>query len=195
MSAFAPLASSPFVDEETLRLSEIAAVGHRRRRATSIIFSWRAILLAVLLVGWYYASGRLVDSLFVSNPVRVFDAFRSDFSTGHLGYQLRFTALELVLGYLLGAGGGILAAVLLSLSTTLERSLRPYFMVLYAMPTIALAPLFVIWFGFGLTPKVIVAALFVFFIVFVMTLTGLRSVEPGLIGVARVMGATRRQLL
>jgi NitT/TauT family transport system permease protein len=63
------------------------------------------------------------------------------------------------------------------------------------MPTIALAPLFVIWFGFGLTPKVLVAALFVFFIVFVMTLTGLRSVEPGLIGVARVMGATRRQLL
>lgn len=183
------------VDENVLRSSEVAAVARRRRRLASVVFSWRVLLLVSLLVGWYYASGRVVDSLFVSNPVAIARAFKDELSGGHLMYQLRYTVEELLLGYACGVVGGILAAVILAMSRTLERSLRPYLMALYALPTIAIAPLFVIWFGFGLMPKVTIAALFVFFIVFMMTLSGIRAVEGQLLDVARIMGAGRWQLM
>jgi NitT/TauT family transport system permease protein len=185
----------PGVDEAQLRSREIRHDTRSARRLTALILSWRSVLLAALLVGWYYASGRIVDSLFVSNPVAVARSFGHFISTGQLGLEIRYTAIEIAIGYASGVIVGIGAAIVLSLSATLERVMQPYLMAIYAMPTIALSPLIVIWFGFGLTPKVIIAGLFVFFVVFMMTMSGIRSVERQLINVALVMGADRRQLM
>ena len=72
---------------------------------------------------------------------------------------------------------------------------EPYFLIAYAVPATAMGPVFILWFGLGLTPKVLLAAYFVFFIVFVNTVTGIQQVPPGLMNVTRVMGASRTQLL
>jgi NitT/TauT family transport system permease protein len=182
-------------DESALQIREVAIAQRRRRRAASTVLSWRGVLLVGLLVGWYYASGRLVDSLFVSNPVKVAEAFRAYVGNGQLGFHLRFTAIEMVLGYFIGAGVAIVFAGALSLSRAAQHVLRPYLMAFYATPMIALAPLIIVWFGFGLTPKVIIAGIFVFFIVFMMTMSGIESAPRELLDVARTMGATKRQVL
>src|SRR5262249_12489639 len=68
--------------------------------------------------------------------------------------------------------------------------LRPYILLAWATPKIALAPLMIIWFGIGIVPKVVLAATFVFFVVFLSTLAGIATVRPELVSVVRVMGAS-----
>lgn len=72
---------------------------------------------------------------------------------------------------------------------------EPFLIGFYSIPKIALAPLFILWFGLGTTPKIIMAALLVYFIVFVNTATGIRGVAPGLLRVCRVFGASKSDLL
>ncbi|MDR7448948.1 MAG: ABC transporter permease subunit, partial [Armatimonadota bacterium] len=78
---------------------------------------------------------------------------------------------------------------------TAQRVLRPFLLAFYAIPKIALAPLIVMWFGLGLAPKVLLAAIFVFFVVFMNVVTGIFSVSPHLVATLRVMGASRTTLL
>lgn len=183
------------VDEHALRARELRAARRRRRRGTVAVLAWRIVALVALLIGWYYASGRIVDSLFVSNPVDVFHALRDQLSNGQLGYHIRFTLIAVLLGYGIGAGTALAGAAAVTLSPGLHAVIRPYLMALYALPTIAIAPLMIVWFGFNLTPKVLIAAVFVFFIVFTMTVAGIQAVPPGMVDVVRVLGASRGQLL
>jgi NitT/TauT family transport system permease protein len=183
------------VDEEALQRDEVERFQARHRRAVLSIFSWRLAVLAILLVTWYFTSGRLVDSLFVSNPVEVVKAFADYLRNGELSYHLRFTLLEVLVGYGAGVVLGLVVAGLLLVAASLQRVLHPYLMAFYAIPKIALAPLIVMWFGLGMTPKVLLSGIFVFFVVFMNTLAGLRSVSPDLINVARVMGAGRVALM
>jgi NitT/TauT family transport system permease protein len=183
------------INEQALRTREVHGFRLRRRRSAVAVFVWRVVVLVVLLVGWYYASGRVVDSLFVSNPVDVGRAFGDEVSSGQLTYHVRFTLIAVVLGYAIGAVSALVAAALVTLNPTAHGALRPYLMALYATPTIAIAPLVIVWFGFDLTPKVLIAAIFVFFIVFMMAVAGIQSVPAGMVDVVRVMGASRAQLL
>lgn len=183
------------LDERVLCERELAAARTRQHRFTAIVFSWRAIVLLALLLSWYYASGRIVSSLLVSDPVKVAEAFRHDVSSGELVRNARYTLIELFTGYGIGVGAALVAAALLSLSTPVQRVARPFLVAFYAIPKVALAPLMVMWFGLGLEPKIILAAIFVFFVVFMSTLAGLASVGREFVNVARVMGASRPQLL
>jgi NitT/TauT family transport system permease protein len=185
----------PPIDEAALLRAEGEGFRRRRRRTLFGIVSWRLVLLAVLLVTWTLSSGHLVDSLFVSNPADIVKAFRDYLDDGRLLRELRYTLLEVLVGYGCGATAGLLLAGLVSLSRSLQRVLHPYLMAFYAIPKIALAPLIVMWFGLDLTPKFILAGMFVFFVVFMNTLGGLLSVSPNVINVARVMGAGRLTLL
>ncbi|MBI4280215.1 MAG: ABC transporter permease, partial [Armatimonadetes bacterium] len=109
--------------------------------------------------------------------------------------HVRFTLLETVAGYAIGVTLGLLAALAVALTPRLHRVTQPFLIAFYAIPKIALAPLIIIWFGLGLLPKILLASLFVFFIVFLNTVAGVRSVSPSLVSVARVMGAAPRDLL
>ncbi|WP_051324694.1 ABC transporter permease [Candidatus Solirubrobacter pratensis] len=183
------------VDEDRLQRDELARSRRARRRSTTWTLTWRLVLLGALLVGWYVASGRLVDSLFASNPVDVGKAFGDEVSSGQLWYHLRYTLLEVAVGYCAGTAIALALAGTLSIFPTAHRVLHPFLMAFYAIPKIAIAPLMIMWFGLGLTPKFLLSGIFVFFVVFMNTLAGLRSVSPSLINVARVMGASRPQLL
>ncbi len=182
-------------DEERLQLREVERTRQAQRRTLIWIVSWRLTLLVVLLFGWYFASGHIVDRLFASNPIDVAKAFGDYIGDGTLWYNLRYTLIEVAVGYGAGTVIALVAAGLLSIFTTAHRVLHPFLMALYAVPKIAIAPLMIMWFGLGLTPKFLLSGIFVFFVVFMNTLAGLRSVSPSLINVARVMGARRHQLL
>jgi sulfonate transport system permease protein len=84
---------------------------------------------------------------------------------------------------------GLGAAITLVALPVLDEVVAPFIAAFYSIPKIALAPLFIMWFGLGATPKVLLAALMVFLIVLVNTVAGVRSISPGLIDVSRVLGA------
>lgn len=112
-----------------------------------------------------------------------------------LAYHTAFTALEALIGFGAGAVGGILLAVVLTEWPLVGRVVAPYIMAFQSLPRIALAPLFIIWFGFGLTSKVAVILLLVFFPLVINTMEGLRGVDPDQYNLLRVLRANRFQIL
>jgi ABC-type nitrate/sulfonate/bicarbonate transport system permease component len=105
------------------------------------------------------------------------------------------TLMETVLGLLIATALGLLLAILLDLSAWSRRAIYPLLIISQTIPIVALAPLMLIWFGFTLTPKVIVVMLYCFFPVAVATADGLASAEPDLLKLLRSMGANRWQTL
>jgi NitT/TauT family transport system permease protein len=108
----------------------------------------------------------------------------------HVGY----TALESALGFLLGTAFGIMLAVIFTRSRTLELGIYPYAIALKTVPIVAIAPLLVVWFGNGILPKVIVAAIISFFPVVVNTTKGLRNVDAEAFDLFDSMSATPSQV-
>ena len=180
----------PEIDRESALLTAEADRARRAARTDRLrILAGQLVLLALILGGWAWASGRVLDRLFLSDPVSVTKAFWAILLKGTLWYHLRFTLIETLLGYLIGAGLGLAGALAVSMIPAGEPVLRPFVILAYATPKIALAPLMIIWFGIGILPKVILAATFVFFVVFLSTLAGIATVPPQLVSVVRVMGA------
>lgn len=111
-----------------------------------------------------------------------------------LGVQTLWTALAILAGFVAAALVAIPLAMLIVVSPTLERLLYPPMVATQSIPKIALAPLFIVWFGFGLMPKVAVAFLIAFFPVVIDAIIGLRSIDPGMVQLARSMGASPRRI-
>jgi NitT/TauT family transport system permease protein len=117
------------------------------------------------------------------------DLFKASFYN-----DLRVTFVELFLGFTTGAIGGILTAILFGRWSLVAQIFDPFLVALNSIPRIALAPLFVIWFGIDLASKVVLAATLVYFLTFFNTLSGIRAAEPRFINVARVVGASDWQV-
>jgi NitT/TauT family transport system permease protein len=154
----------------------------------------RLLLTAALLGLWEFASGRLIRVFFISSPSKVFSFIVDLFASGELLPHLLATLEEAAIGYVLGAAFGIGTAIALSRFPFAERVLQPFIMAFYGIPRIALAPLFIIWFGIGLLSKVVIVISVVFFIAFINTLAGLGETNPGFVNTLRAMGASERQL-
>ena len=105
------------------------------------------------------------------------------------------TLREVLLGFLCALAAGLAFAVILHLSETLRRAFYPLLVASQTIPPVAIAPILVVWFGFGLGPKLLLIALVCFFPITVNTLDGLRSVDPQVITMMRTLGASRRQIL
>ncbi|MGH2428131.1 MAG: ABC transporter permease [Candidatus Limnocylindria bacterium] len=172
----------------------------RRHRAASqahrrFLLVARLAIVAGVLIVWELASGTLVRAFFISSPSAVGGKLTEWIGTGELWYHGQFTLSATFLGYLLGSVAAIAIAWPLGLMSRLYRITEPYFLVAYSVPAVAMGPVFILWFGLGLTPKVMLAAYFVFFIVFVNTVTGFQQVPRGLTDVTRVLGASRIAML
>ena len=155
----------------------------------------RLASLAGFLVVWELASGTIVRPFFISSPIAVAGALLEWIESGELWFHGQFTLMATVLGYVAGSLAAIAIAWPLGLMPRAYRISEPYFLVAYSVPAVAMGPVFILWFGLGLTPKVVLAAYFVFFIVFVNTVTGFQQVPPGMVNVTRVLGASRLALL
>ena len=147
-----------------------------------------------ILAFWQWASGRLIKEIYVSKPTAVAARLYELFASGEIYPHLWTTGEELVLGYVIGVVGGIVGGYALGRSPRLASIFEPYVMAFYGIPKIALAPLFIIWFGIGIGSKVALAAIMVFFLVFYNVYTGVRSVDRELVNLTLVMGANQRQL-
>ncbi len=147
------------------------------------------------LLFWQFALGSIVNPRYVSTPVDVVRSLLILVDSGDLLRHVQATMTEAAAGYVIGVVVGLVGAFLLLATRRGYEVLEPYLLAFYAIPKIALAPLFIMWFGLELTPKILLAALMVFFIVFMNTIAGVRAIDRRLIDVVRVLGARRLQLL
>jgi NitT/TauT family transport system permease protein len=155
----------------------------------------QAALGIVVLLIWQGASGRLVDNFFISNPLDVGARLYGWIMDGSIFRHLAATVYATAMGFFIGAVGGAILGVWLGVSPFASRLLNPYLNALNALPKVALAPLFVLWFGLGLESKIALAAVLVLFLVFLNTFAGVREVDQDLIDGARLMRATRAQVI
>jgi sulfonate transport system permease protein len=169
--------------------------------ATRRVGSSRALDLALaflpgiaLLVLWQWASGRLIRTIYISKPTDIALRLYQVFATGEIFPDLATTAQELVVGYLIGVAVGVVAGYTLARSPRLAAVFEPYVMAFYGIPKIALAPLFIIWFGIGVWSKVALAAVMVFFLVFYNVYMGVRAVDRDLVNMTMILGASEGQL-
>lgn len=148
------------------------------------------LLLLIVCVGGWEAYVKLsgVNSVIVPGPGQVAKAWWTNRST--LGSDLLVTLREIVYGFVVGFLVGMITGIAIVYSRLLERMLYPVVIASQVIPVFAIAPLLIIWFGFGITPKVIIAALIVFFPITVNTVEGLRSADQGIIDVMRSYGAS-----
>jgi NitT/TauT family transport system permease protein len=149
----------------------------------------RAVLLAVLLAGWQFSSGNLVDPFWISSPADIVRRLAEWQDKGKLWPNVGVTLLEALLGFLIGTLAGGAAGLLLGWFRKLADLLDPFIIGIYSLPKVALAPLFILWFGIGLQMKVILTAVIVFFLVFFNTYSGVRDTSRELIDIIRLMGA------
>ncbi|HYH11276.1 MAG TPA: ABC transporter permease [Thermomicrobiales bacterium] len=148
------------------------------------------VLLALFFVIWELAVG-LTDTpaWMLPKPSAIWEAFREDYSL--LWRHTRVTLLEVLLGFGVALAAGIAIGIAIDTSRTLERALYPLIIASQTIPMVVLAPLLLIWFGYGLTPKIIVAALIAFFPITVSTVDGLRTADREVMSMLRSFGAGR----
>ncbi|HEX7388206.1 MAG TPA: ABC transporter permease [Castellaniella sp.] len=166
----------------------------QRNRHTVWIYVARIATLIVILGVWAALSGPVLDPQFFGSPEGVAQSLIQWSLDGTLWRNAWITIQEVVLGFALGALAGAIFAYLIAAVRPLWDVLIPYMLALYSVPKVAVAPLFIIWFGIGLSMKVLLAAISVFFLVFLSTAAGVQNVDEGLKNAVRMMGGTRRDV-
>lgn len=160
-------------------------------------FQERSLPLAAMVIALLAWEGLVrwqrYPSFILPSPGRVWARFLSIARDGTLWWHTQITLWEVAIGLVLGLGVAMLLGYGLAKSPTLERILSPYIVASQAIPAVAIAPLLIIWFGFGGLSKILTCALTVFFPALVNTVVGLRSVEEELVMLMRSLGASRWQ--
>ncbi|MQA95841.1 MAG: ABC transporter permease subunit [Streptosporangiales bacterium] len=183
--------------------TEVAAPSHtvplertwwERNGRSAVVWTARTVLIVALLAAWEWSAERLFDLTFTSRPSDILTRLVEWNADGTLWIHTWITLQEVLLGFGLGAVTGVLAGFALASLPLVYRVLEPFIMALYAIPKVALAPLFIIWFGIGLSMKVLLAAATVFFLVFLNTAAGVREVDRQLVDAVRLMGGGRREI-
>jgi NitT/TauT family transport system permease protein len=147
----------------------------------------------IFVVGWeWFVTLRQVPAYILPKPSQIL----ASFGTGWRIYldQAQVTLVEIVVGFGLGAVGGLSLGALLAQSRLIEATFYPYLVAFKAVPTLAIAPLFIIWFGFDIASKIAITAIVVFFPVMVNTMMGMKAAAPQKIAILRSVGATEWQI-
>lgn len=152
-----------------------------------------ASMVTALLVVWQIAATLMeVPRWLLPSPTDIAVAMIS--SADLLARHGLITLEEVVVGFAIAFVVGIALALAIAFSRTLERAIYPFVIASQTIPVIAIAPILLIWFGYGLLPKVIVVALTCFFPIVVNMVDGLRSVDPELVSLMRTLGSSRWQI-
>ncbi len=155
------------------------------------ILGWQVLFGLVPLALWELAS-RYFTSTWTSSPLLIFRQLGT-WLAGDLWRHVAMTMSEVFLGLLIGSFIGTIAGLLLGRSQVVALVLRPMILAVYSIPLISLAPLFILWFGIDLIPKVLLVSVLVTFLMFFNTFYGAQSIDPDLIATFRLMGADRRE--
>lgn len=158
-------------------------------------FNMPAILfVAALLIVWQLlCSFEIVPSYLLPSPFAVVKALITDASL--LWQNAWYTLCEALLGLLFGSLLGFGLALLQDRFLFLHRALHPLITISQTIPTVAIAPVLVLWLGYDMLPKIVLVTITTFFPVSISLMQGFSSVDPDLLDLMRTMGATRRQIL
>ncbi|SDJ48482.1 ABC transporter permease [Streptomyces indicus] len=162
----------------------------RERFADAVEKSWRpvALLVACFVAWWVIAAMELVEPYLVPSPGKTFEVILD--KPDYLWQHSWVTTYETLIGFVVAVAIGVLAAVVMVYSTTVEKTLYPILLFAQVVPKIAIAPLFVVWLGFGIAPKIVIAVLIAFFPVVISMVTGLKAVDPEMLQLSSTMGAS-----
>jgi NitT/TauT family transport system permease protein len=194
----ADVAASEDLAGDEATIAALARARTQRRRAW-VLFAQIAIAV-VGLGAWQLGTViGLIDPFFFGSPlgivVRLADWFANGTAYGSFWLQIWITLEESLLGFVAGVVSGIVMGVLLGEIPFLADTLGPYIKIINALPRIVLGSIFVMWLGLGLPSKVLLAAVLVFFVVFFNAFQGVRSVDRNLVANARILGASRLQVV
>jgi NitT/TauT family transport system permease protein len=177
---------------------EAAATRAAKRRVRTVYF-WRYLILFVFLGGWEILSRtKVIDEFFFSKPSDIIGRLHTwvveGTSEGSLWYHLWVTMEESILGFVTGAVAGIVAGIALGRNRMLADVFSVYIKVINSVPRVVLAPIFIMIFGLGLTSKVALSFVMVFFVVFANAFQGVREADRNLLANAQILGARGWQL-
>jgi NitT/TauT family transport system permease protein len=181
--------------ETTLtRKARTSAPVTRRRRKRSVclavgLFGLRLLVLLVVLgiwqggveLGW-------IDPFYVSQPVKVIERLGDLVRTSELYVDMAYTLENVIIGFVISAVAGIGSACVLYKFPLLQKVVDPYILALYSTPRLALAPLFIIWFGIGSASKIALVVSLCYFIMLLNAYAGLENVDTRLINQVKTMG-------
>ena len=161
----------------------------------AVFAAWHLLTTPGLLPNFMFENDRQA-AFFFGEPIKVVARIWAWFVTDADIYRhLAVTLVETLLAFAFGAASGLAMGLWLALAPTASAILEPYVKALNSMPRIILAPIFAVWFGLGIASKVALGITLVFFIVFFNVYQGVKEVSPVILANARMLGASRRQLL
>lgn len=163
-------------------------------RLRSVLFPLATFVVLVVL--WDAAIRYFkVPNFILPTPAAVLEALQRGYVEGLFWKHFLFTLQSMVCGYLLGCTLAFLLGCLFAESRVVEQMFLPFVVALQSMPKVALAPLIIVWFGFGLESKIVMVALVCFFPMFINTAVGLKQTNPALIDLMRAFSASRWHIL
>ncbi|WP_245152423.1 ABC transporter permease [Allopusillimonas soli] len=153
-------------------------------------------LTALALIAAWIASIEVfnVPNYLVPEPGAVLHALKVGYIDGQYWPHFFFTLKSAVIGYVMGCGLAIVIGTMVAESRTFERFLYPYIVALQSTPKIAIAPLILVWFGFGIESKVVMVALMSFFPMFINTMVGIRQTNASMLNLMQVFSASRTHI-
>ncbi|AXH93183.1 ABC transporter permease [Micromonospora aurantiaca] len=152
-------------------------------------------VFVVVVLAWEYGVQLIgVDEYVLPLPSSVVESLWQQLGDDQFWGHFWVTTQEALLGFVIGVGAALLLGTFISQIKIVEATLMPYIVAFQTVPKVALAPLFVVWFGFGLTSKVVMAAVISFFPMLVNVIEGLRAADADKIQMLTVFGASKTQI-
>ncbi|WP_029006170.1 ABC transporter permease [Azorhizobium doebereinerae] len=150
------------------------------------------ITLAIVVALWaFFTRPGGLPSYLLPPPGAVFSALYAGLADGSYWPHIRFTLLSTLSGYIIGSAAAVVVGILIAESETFEKFVYPLIVAVQSMPKVALAPLILVWFGFGITSKIVLVALICFFPLLVNTIVGIRRADPELVEMCRSFNRSR----
>lgn len=198
MSTTSTVSAAPVKDGA--QSSAAAAAKRKVRKRVALTWVGRIVLAAIIIGGWQaFTTWGIVDKFFFGQPTgvvkRLVELFQHGTENGSYYADIWTTVQEALIGFALGTVSGVIFGIALGQSQFLSEVLGPYIKVVNAIPRIVLGSIFMIAFGIGTLPKVLLAAVLVFFIVFFNAFQGVREVDRNILANAKVLGASELQII
>ena len=182
------------IDPDAWVRSQLRAASAQRLRHGLSVWLLRLVVIGGALFLWQsLVNARVLDPFVVSSPQAVGAFLLENLGTGKFWTDVQATVLATLIGFVLASIAGVVAAFVLAQSKHLHDVVDPILTFFNSMPRVAFAPLFVVWFGLGITSKIVLAFSLCFFIVLSGALVGLTQVDSDLNTITRHLGANRRQ--
>jgi NitT/TauT family transport system permease protein len=158
-------------------------------------YALSAVILISLLIGWELSvRAGLVPAFLLPAPSRLIGQFLADITTPAILREALYTFSEIIFGFAAGAAAGIGLGAAIALVPMIEKIVWPYIITLQTIPKVAIAPLLIIWFGFGIESKILIVALICFFPILVNAVAGFKSTDSRQVLLMSAMDATTWQV-